>query len=168
MIKPVFDELCSQTSLARVVGGGSQNANEAFHSLLWTMVPKNRFCSSIILRIGLGLSTIIYNDGYDALDTLFTSIFSSVGYYSTECFSRLSSKRNSYTSKLKSRHKRRTTATATAITTTVDTNDYSSESYDEMLLTPSVKDSLDLTQDLIDLDLSDDDTNADYEPGGDD
>ena len=51
---------------------------------------------------------------------------------------------------------------------TVDTNDYSSESYDEMLLTPSVKDSLDLTQDLIDLDLSDDDTNADYEPGGDD
>ena len=69
---------------------------------------------------------------------------------------------------MKSRHKRRTTATATAITTTVDTNDYSSESYDEMLLTPSVKDSLDLTQDLIDLDLSDDDTNADYEPGGDD
>jgi len=168
MIKPVFNELCSQTSLARVVGGGSQNANEAFHSLLWTMAPKHRFCSSIILRIALGLSTIIYNDGYDALDTLFTSIFSSIGYYSAECFSRLSSMRKSYTSKLKNRRKKRTTAIATAITTTAATNDSGSESYDDMLLTPNDKDSIDITQDLIDLDLSDDDTIADYEPGGDD
>lgn len=119
MIKPVFHELCSQTSLARVVGSGSQNANEAFHSLLWIMVPKHPFCSSIILRIALGLSTIIYNDGYNALDKLFTSIFSSIGYYSPECFSRLSSMRNSFTSKLENRRKKRTTAA---------TNDYSSES----------------------------------------
>ncbi|CAF3854019.1 unnamed protein product, partial [Rotaria magnacalcarata] len=81
LIKPAFLELCSKTSLARVVGGGSQNANEAFHSLLWTMVPKHRFCSSTILRTALGLSTIIYNDGYSSLDKLFTSVFSSIGYF---------------------------------------------------------------------------------------
>ena len=45
---------------------------------------------------------------------------------------------------------------------------FHSDGYDEMLLTPNDKDSVDMTQDLIDLDLSDDDTIADYEPGGDD
>ena len=65
-IKPVFHELCSQTSLARVIGGGSQDANEAFHSLLCTMAPKHRFCSLTILRTALGLSAIIYNDGYES------------------------------------------------------------------------------------------------------
>ena len=65
-IKPVFHELCSETSLTRVIGGGSQDDNEAFHSLLWTMAPKHRFCSSTILRTALGLSAIIYNDGYES------------------------------------------------------------------------------------------------------
>jgi len=53
-IKPVFEELCSYTSLQRVIGGGSQNANEAFHSLLWTMIPKHRYWSTTIIRIALG------------------------------------------------------------------------------------------------------------------
>ncbi|CAF1614937.1 unnamed protein product, partial [Didymodactylos carnosus] len=64
MIKPAFDELCSRESLERVVEGGSQNANEAFHSLLWTMVPKHRYWSSTIIRIALGLSAMVFNDGY--------------------------------------------------------------------------------------------------------
>jgi hypothetical protein len=59
LIRPVFEELCSRESLERVIQGGSQNANEAFHSLLWTMIPKHRNCSSNMLRIGLGLSTMV-------------------------------------------------------------------------------------------------------------
>ena len=65
-IKPVFHGLCSQTSLASVIGGGSQDANEAFYLLLWTMASKHRFCSSTILRTALGLSAITYNDGYQS------------------------------------------------------------------------------------------------------
>ena len=76
--------------------------------------------------------------------------------------------RKNFNSILKNRRSKRTTTTATAITTTAATNDSGSESYDDMLLTPNDKDSIDITQDLIDLDLSDDDTIADYEPGGDD
>jgi hypothetical protein len=103
MIKPVFHELCSRTNLARVIDGGSQSANEAFHSLWWMMVPKHRYCSSTILRIGLGLSTIIYNNGYDSLDKLFTNVFSSMSYYSAQCFSKLAACRKSSTSKVKRR-----------------------------------------------------------------
>jgi len=106
MIKPGFEELCSYTSLARIIGGGSQNANEAFHSLLWTMVPKYRYCSSTILRIGLGLSTIIYNDGYGSLNKLFTSIFSSMGYYSIQYLNKLDMLRMSSVSTIKKRHKK--------------------------------------------------------------
>ena len=101
MIKPVFDELCSRDSLSRVIGGGSQNANECFHSLLWTMVPKHRYCSSITLRIALGLSTIVYNDGYESLKNLFSMFFPSVGYHSLRCFLKLDAMRKSSASKNK-------------------------------------------------------------------
>ena len=164
-IKPVFHELCSQTRLARVIGDGSQNANETFHSLLWTMAPKHRFCSSTILRTTLGLSTIIYNDGYESLEKLSVELFSSVGYYSAECFSRLGATRTSSDSTIvKRRSTRRTTSEATIATPT----DISSSASDgAMLLIPNDKSSLDITQDIMALELTDDDTNSDYEPGGD-
>ncbi|CAF3476809.1 unnamed protein product [Rotaria socialis] len=166
LIKPAFLELCSKTSLARVVGGGSQNANEAFHSLLWTMVPKHRFCSSTILRTALGLSTIIYNDGYSSLDKLFTSVFSSIGYFSSECFGRLHTARKSLTSKVKKRRKK--SATTTIMTTTATANNSSSESDDEFSFIPNNNNFADITQGLIALELSEDDADMDYEPGGDD
>ncbi|CAF4676563.1 unnamed protein product, partial [Rotaria socialis] len=162
-----FEELCSPTSLARVIGGGSQNANEAFHSLLWTMVPKHRFCSTTILRIGLGLSTIIYNDGYDSLDKLFTNVFSSAGYYSVECFSRLGMMRKYATSKVKKRRQKSKTTPVT-ITTAASANSSSSGSDDDEIpfIHPNTN-SVNLTQDLMDLQLTDDESNSDYEPGGD-
>ncbi len=121
MIKPVFEELCSHTSLARFVGGGSQNANEAYHSLLWTIVPKHRYCSSTTLRIGLRLSTIIYNDGYEALNKLFTSIFLSMGYYSTQCLRKLDVMRSSRTSQNKNKHLKRAKTTTTVAASTAST-----------------------------------------------
>ncbi|CAF4381141.1 unnamed protein product [Rotaria sordida] len=74
--------------------------------------------------------------------------------------------RKSFTSKIKKRRKKRTTTTIT--TTTAATNTSSSESDDEMSFIPNDKNFTDLTQDLIALELSEEDTNMDYEPGGDD
>jgi hypothetical protein len=168
MIKPVFEELCSHTSLARVVGGGSQNVNEAYHSLLWTLVPKHRYCSSTTLRTGLGLSTIIFNEGYEALNKIFTSIFLSMGYYSTQCLRKLDVLRSSRTSKTKNKHLKRAKTT-----TTVAANTASTES-DEFPYTPNEEnyDSIanDITLQLNDiaLELSDDDITDVYEAGGDD
>ena len=118
IIKQIFDKLCSRENLKRVVGGDSQNANEAFHSLLWTMVPKHRYWSSTILRIALGLSTIIYNGGYLSLNNLFTSIFDGMGKYTTECFGRLDEIRRHTAVKEKSKRQRPlTTRAITTITT---------------------------------------------------
>ncbi len=165
----MFEELCSHTSLARVVGGGSQNANEAYHSLLWTIVPKHRYCSSTTLRIGLGLSTIIYNEGYKALNKLFTSIFLSMGYYSTQCLRKLDVLRNSRTSQTKNKHLKRAKTTTTVAASTAST-----ESGGEIAYTPNEEnlDSIvnDITLELNDtaLELSDGDITDIYEAGGDD
>ena len=169
MIRPVFDELCSHTSLARVVGGGSQNANEAYHSLLWSMVPKHRYCSSTTLRIGLGLSTIIYNEGYEALNKIFKSMFLSVGHYSTECLRRLDVLRNSRTWKTRKKHLKRakTTTTVAASTASTETDGDRTYALNEENLHFSVND-IAVELDSIVLEQSDDDITDAYEAGDDD
>ena len=163
LVKPVFEEICSYSSLARVVGGGSQNCNESFHSVLWTMVPKHRYCSSTMIRIGLALSTIIFNDGYSSLDKLFINLFTFTGYYSHQCFVRLDEMKNYFRSKVKKRHAKKIR------TTTATVNDISSsENDDDDTLLNSNNNSLaDVSNALNALDLSFDDMNIDYEAGGD-
>jgi len=63
-IKPVFDSMCSKQSLMRVVNGSTQNANEAFHSLIWTMSPKHKASSEVTFNIACCLAVSIFNDGY--------------------------------------------------------------------------------------------------------
>lgn len=41
-IKLVFEKLCSKQSLKRVINASTQNANEAFHSIVWLMSPKTK------------------------------------------------------------------------------------------------------------------------------
>ena len=170
MIKPAFDELCSRESLERAVGGGSQNANEAFHSLLWTMVPKHRYCSSTILRIALGLSTMVFNDGYISLNKLFTSIFGAVGHYTTECFGRLDEIRKH--TAFKEKNRRRKLSKVKTTTTTTD----SSESSDDDGVLYMINDDYagdysdpDLTIDaLVESEKGESEEDDAYEPGGDD
>ena len=65
---------------------------------------------------------------------------------------------------MKRRSRTRTTNEATIA---IPTDISSSESDDAMLLIPNGKDSLDITQDIMALELTDDDTNNAYEPGRD-
>ncbi|CAF2261146.1 unnamed protein product [Rotaria magnacalcarata] len=123
LVMPVFEELCSKTSLARVLGGGSQNANESFHSLLWTMVPKHQFCSSTVLRIGLSLSTIVFSNGYESLNNVLYSLFGSVGFFSANCFSRFSTKQKTFLDKIK-----KIKGKSTMVTTTATDNNCCSDS----------------------------------------
>ncbi|CAF4000120.1 unnamed protein product [Rotaria sordida] len=132
------------------------------------MVPKHRYCSSATLRIGLGLSSIIYNEGYEALNRLFTSIFLSMGYYSTQCLRKLDVLRNSRTSQTKNKHLKRAKKTTVAASTASTERDgeiaYTSneENFDSIVN--------DITLELNDiaLELSDGDSTDIYEAGGDD
>ncbi|CAM4986845.1 unnamed protein product [Rotaria socialis] len=70
--------------------------------------------------------------------------------------------------KLKKDKKSATTTTATIMTTTATANNSSSESDDEFSFIPNNNNFADTTQGLIALELSEDDADMDYEPGGDD
>jgi hypothetical protein len=99
VIRPAFDELCSMDALTRVVKGGSQNANETFHGVLWTLAPKHRYVSAIMLDIATGLAVIIYNDGYNKLSDLFQNLFASCGHYTEKGFDSLDSQRRHHRNK---------------------------------------------------------------------
>jgi hypothetical protein len=66
-IKPVFDNICSRESLARVLNASSQNPNEGFHSIVWLMSPKHKASSGTTFQIACHLAVLIFNDGYFAL-----------------------------------------------------------------------------------------------------
>jgi hypothetical protein len=45
VLKPVFDDLSRSTLLAGCVNCYTQNQNESFHHLLWSILPKDQFHS---------------------------------------------------------------------------------------------------------------------------
>ncbi|CAF1373293.1 unnamed protein product [Rotaria sp. Silwood1] len=53
-IKPVSEDLASKETLQHVLNESNQNANESFHSFLWSMAPKNRYCSGTIIDSEMG------------------------------------------------------------------------------------------------------------------
>ena len=92
-IRLAFDELCSRDALKKVLNGGSQNANETFHGILWTLAPKHRHASALMLGIAIGLAVVLYNDGYKKLWELFQQLFNSCGYYTNIGFTAMDATR---------------------------------------------------------------------------
>lgn len=63
-ILPVYEKMCSDAVLSKVVDGGSTNANESYHSYIWSLCPKTQFHSAQYVRDAASLAAIVYNDGY--------------------------------------------------------------------------------------------------------
>jgi hypothetical protein len=62
-IQPVFDRLSSDELLKKCLHGGDQNSNESLHSVVWQVVPKNKFVGLNHLQHGVSLATLLYNEG---------------------------------------------------------------------------------------------------------
>ncbi|CAF1183467.1 unnamed protein product [Adineta ricciae] len=73
-IRPVFEESASPDVLKKVLHGSSQNPNESFHSVLWSMAPKRRYSSGTILDLCVALSVAVFNDGYQSLQKLLENL----------------------------------------------------------------------------------------------
>lgn len=61
-------------NLSRVLNGSTQNPNESYHSLLWSMAPKSRSSSGAMIDFCVALSVIVYNNGFQSLLPLFQSL----------------------------------------------------------------------------------------------
>lgn len=64
-IRPVYEKMCSDEVLSKVVDGGTTNPNESYHSYIWSLCPKTQFHSAEYVRDAVSLAAVLYNDGYE-------------------------------------------------------------------------------------------------------
>ncbi|CAF1529718.1 unnamed protein product, partial [Didymodactylos carnosus] len=70
-------------TLKRVLNGSSQNANESFHSILWSFAPKNRYSPGSIVDVCVALAVLVYNDGYQSIIPVVEQLTGGGGGYHT-------------------------------------------------------------------------------------
>ena len=62
-VKPIYEELSSDDLLSRCLGGYTQNNNESFNSVLWSIAPKGVHSSKAIVDIAANIAVCNFNDG---------------------------------------------------------------------------------------------------------
>ena len=105
-------------TLKRAINGSSQNANESFHSVLWSLAPKSRYATGVVIDLCAVIAVLSYNDGNQSLIPVITeitgknvykfgirctiiSILGGSGFYTTVAMRRLDERRVYYEHKLK-------------------------------------------------------------------
>ena len=66
-ITPVYEDLSSENSLQRCIGGFTQNINESLNALIWSFAPKRVFSGAKTVKIASYLAESILNEGYESL-----------------------------------------------------------------------------------------------------
>lgn len=78
-IKPIYKELSSNELLTRCLGGFTQNSNESFNAMVWSMAPKAVSSGKIVLDIAVGLVVIYFNDGYNGIMQVMNQLGITIG-----------------------------------------------------------------------------------------
>lgn len=63
-VKPVYMELCDNKLLKKCLHGQTQNANESFNNVFWTIIPKEVFVEFTTFCLGSNIAVIQFNNGY--------------------------------------------------------------------------------------------------------
>lgn len=78
-IKPVYEELSRDDLLTRCLGGFTQNSNESFNSLVWSMAPKSSSSGKSVLDIVVNLAVLYFNDGFFGIMQVMKQMGISIG-----------------------------------------------------------------------------------------
>ena len=73
-VKPMYEDLSSDSLLKKCVHGKTQNQNEAFNALIWERVPKNVYVSLTQLKFGTYDAVAYYNMGRKSSIEIFKAI----------------------------------------------------------------------------------------------
>lgn len=60
---PIYERLSQKSLLQRCLGAKTQNASESFHSILWSLMPKEQHSSLIAVETALHEAVLRYNAG---------------------------------------------------------------------------------------------------------
>ena len=80
-IKPLYIRLSSKELLQRCLLGATQNCNESFNALVWSLCPKESFCGLKTVEIAVCLSVLHFNNGAIAVSKVLGSMGCSVGVF---------------------------------------------------------------------------------------
>lgn len=78
-IKPIYDELSSDDLLSRCLGGFTQNANESFNSVVWSIAPKQISSGKDIIDIATNIAVVTFNDGLRSIMNIMDVLGITVG-----------------------------------------------------------------------------------------
>ncbi|GFW48837.1 uncharacterized protein TNCV_3900351 [Trichonephila clavipes] len=62
-VETTYMDLCDQSLLEKCLHGKTQNANESFNGVLWSIIPKQTFVVLLTLQFGALLAVLEFNDG---------------------------------------------------------------------------------------------------------
>ncbi|GBO33152.1 hypothetical protein AVEN_52068-1 [Araneus ventricosus] len=106
-------DLCDQKLLKKYLHGKTQNCNESFNNVVWSIVPKETFVELQTLRLGINIAIILFNSGFAGLLPVFQTLGVLTGpdlkmfYWSLDNARIVDSTRHSKPSVKESRKKRR-------------------------------------------------------------
>ncbi|XP_071568778.1 uncharacterized protein [Temnothorax nylanderi] len=66
-IKPTYTDLSSDDLLTRCLGGHTQNNNECFNSVIWSIAPKCTSSGKLLVDIAADIAVLTFNDGLSSL-----------------------------------------------------------------------------------------------------
>lgn len=78
-IKPIYEDLSKDDLLKRCLGGYTQNSNESFNALLWSMAPKTVSSGYKVLTVCSDLAVCIFNDGISSVMDVMSILGLTVG-----------------------------------------------------------------------------------------
>jgi len=79
-VKPIYEDLSRDDLLNRCLGGFTQNSNESFNSMVWSIAPKTLSSGKKIVDIATNIATCIFNDGLSSIMAIMEVLQLTVGH----------------------------------------------------------------------------------------
>lgn len=80
-VKPIYEELSKDDLLSRCVGGYTQNSNESFNSVVWSLAPKSTSSGKNVLDIAVNIAVCMFNDGLNSIMKIMEVLGFEIGTY---------------------------------------------------------------------------------------
>ena len=92
-VKPIFQELSSTDLLMKCLHGRTQNQNESFNAMIWDRLPKIRFVSLQLLKLGVYDAVANFNVGRKASVLIYEKLGIIPGTYTLQGCRKINRKR---------------------------------------------------------------------------
>lgn len=92
-IKPLYRRLTERDLLLRCLRGATQNQNEAFNGMIWSLSPKTSFCGAAVVEIASWLALCQFNKGSITLMHVLSKMGCDQGHFTEEFLAQQDAKR---------------------------------------------------------------------------